>query len=48
MARRYINYDHYCEWCGKRIDDGEDYIQDARGRDYCEECWDELGMKEEE
>ena len=45
MARRYTNYDHYCEICGKRIEDGEDYWKCSRNLEFCEECAEEMCEK---
>lgn len=42
MARRYTNHDHYCEKCGKRIKDGEDYWRCGRNLDFCEDCADDM------
>lgn len=42
MARRYTNHDHYCVKCGKRIEDGEDYIVCGRNLEFCEECSEEM------
>ncbi len=43
MGRKLTNYDHYCHICGKRIGDGEDYYQCARGIVTCYECANECG-----
>lgn len=42
MARRYTNYDHYCEICGKRIEDEEDYWRCPHNLDFCEKCANEM------
>ena len=44
MARRCTNYDHYCNICGKRIGDGEDYYRCARGVEICIPCEEQHGM----
>lgn len=42
MAQRYTNHDHYCNNCGKRIEDGEDYYRCGWGRDFCLNCSDTM------
>lgn len=44
MATRYTNHDHFCDICGKRIDDGEDYYRCARNIDVCIPCEERHGM----
>ena len=44
MARLYTNNDHYCNICGKRIGDGENYYRCSRNIEVCLPCDEKYGM----
>lgn len=48
MAYKYTHYDHICESCGHKMEDGEDYIQNAWNEVYCIDCWEKGYVKEHE
>lgn len=49
MAYKYTHYDHICESCGHKMEDGEDYIwNDSWNEVYCIDCWEKGDIKEHE
>ena len=42
-------YAIWCDGCGRRIEDDEDYGEtDHTGQIFCAACWDRLGLDSEE